>query len=63
VKANVFFTPAPNRAEPSPLKTLQKAGSPRLRRGKVKVYQVDTNADTEEEDVDYERMPPTGERG
>jgi hypothetical protein len=60
-KANLF-TPAPNHAELSALKTIQKTGSPRLRRNKVKVHQPETSVESDDDDVDYERMPPPVER-
>jgi hypothetical protein len=60
-KANLF-TPGPNRIEASALKTVQKTGSPRLRRNKVKIHQPEVTPESDDDDVGYERMPPPAER-
>jgi len=60
-KANLF-TPGPNRIEASALKTAQKTGSARLRRNKVKIHQPEVTAESDDDDVDYERMPLPAER-
>jgi hypothetical protein len=61
-KANVFKTPGNPNIEPSPLKT-QKTGSPRLRRPKLKVHKAEViEAESSDDDVDYEYMPPKEQR-
>jgi hypothetical protein len=56
-KANVFLTPAPQPADPNPLKTV----SPRLRRAKVKVHQAEAVLQ-EDDELDIEYAPPKKDR-